>query len=187
MTGRVQQWTVAESAASGQLRASLARTIDVGSLVEGCVADDELGRLYLAEEDIGIWRYNPEPDADIARVAVDGLFPMGHLDDDVEGLAIARQPGGGGHLVASSQGDDAYLVYGRGGANTFERAVRVTATTDGLIDGTTETDGIEVSTANLGPAFPSGVFVAQDGTNQTPTGTANQNFKLVPLQLLLDP
>jgi myo-inositol-hexaphosphate 3-phosphohydrolase len=188
LTGHVEQWTVADSAMPGQVQASLARSIEVGSLVEGCVADDDLGRLYLAEEDVGIWRYDPEPDAGTDRVAVDRVFPMGHLDDDVEGLAIARQAGGGGHLVASSQGDDAYTVYGRDGANDFERAVRITPTTDGLIDGTEDTDGIEVSTANLGSAFPSGVFVAQDGTNQTPTTVAaNQNFKLVPLQLLLDP
>jgi 3-phytase len=38
-----------------------------------------------------------------------------------------------------------------------------------------------VTTANLGPSFPSGVFVVQDGFNDK----GNQNFKLVPLQSIV--
>ncbi|MBK8315004.1 MAG: phytase [Acidobacteria bacterium] len=38
-----------------------------------------------------------------------------------------------------------------------------------------------MTTANLGPAFPYGLFVAQDGFNDK----GNQNFKLVPLQLIV--
>ncbi|HEY3128388.1 MAG TPA: phytase [Acidobacteriota bacterium] len=43
------------------------------------------------------------------------------------------------------------------------------------VDAVEETDGIDVTTSNLGPAFPYGVFVAQDGRNDR----GNQNFKLV--------
>jgi 3-phytase len=45
------------------------------------------------------------------------------------------------------------------------------------IDGTSDTDGIDVAATPLGASFPSGVFVAQDGENDGQT----QNFKLVPL------
>ncbi|MGH2688699.1 MAG: phytase, partial [Actinomycetota bacterium] len=31
---------------------------EVGGETEGCVADDELGRLYVGEEDRGVWRYD---------------------------------------------------------------------------------------------------------------------------------
>ena len=48
---------------------------------------------------------------------------------------------------------------------------------NGKIDGTSETDGIDVVSSALGASFPSGVFVAQDGDNDDGT----QNFKLVPL------
>ena len=44
------------------------------------------------------------------------------------------------------------------------------------IDGLSNTDGVGVASVFLGPGFPTGVFVAQDGHN---TG-GNQNFKLVP-------
>jgi 3-phytase len=40
----------------------------------------------------------------------------------------------------------------------------------------TETDGIHATSANLGPMFPSGVFIAQDGLDDK----GKQNFKLVP-------
>ncbi|MDE0365378.1 MAG: phytase, partial [Gammaproteobacteria bacterium] len=36
------------------------------------------------------------------------------------------------------------------------------------IDGVSETDGIDVTSANLGPAFANGLFIAQDGRNIAP-------------------
>ncbi|MDD9962960.1 MAG: phytase, partial [Gammaproteobacteria bacterium] len=47
-------------------------------------------------------------------------------------------------------------------------------------DGVSETDGIDVTSANLGPDFAHGLFIAQDGRNITPA--ERQNFKLVPWQ-----
>lgn len=48
------------------------------------------------------------------------------------------------------------------------------------LDGTQDTDGIDVVSAPLGPRYPHGLLVAQDGINTSPDGsTANQNFKLV--------
>ena len=46
-----------------------------------------------------------------------------------------------------------------------------------------DTDGIDVTTAGLGPAFPGGLFVAQDGKNEG----SNQNLKLVPWQSIVEP
>ncbi|MEV7443306.1 phytase [Streptomyces sp. NPDC091204] len=40
----------------------------------------------------------------------------------------------------------------------------------------------DATSANLGPAFPQGVFVCQDGSNGAPGTSGNQNFKFVPLQ-----
>jgi 3-phytase len=49
------------------------------------------------------------------------------------------------------------------------------------VDGAEGTDGIEVTTASLGTRFPSGLFVAQDGHNDS----GRQNFKLVRLERIL--
>ena len=45
------------------------------------------------------------------------------------------------------------------------------------IDGVSETDGLEVTSAALGPDFPQGLMVAQDGRNIAPE--ERQNFKFV--------
>ena len=49
------------------------------------------------------------------------------------------------------------------------------------IDGTEDTDGIDVTTADLGAAFADGLFVAQDGDNDG----GNQNYKLVPWNAII--
>lgn len=43
------------------------------SQTEGCVVDDERGRLYISEENVGVWKYSAEPDAGETRVLVDSV------------------------------------------------------------------------------------------------------------------
>src|SRR5215212_8723836 len=167
LDGYVEQWELSDNG-SGQITAEKVRVFGVGSLTEGCVADDELGHLYLGEEDVGIWKYAAEPNEardDDHRVLVDtATGPGGHLAGDVEGLTIAYGPNGTGYLLASSQGKDdtenqwnwkdAYAIYQREGSNAYVRTFRVK---DGNgIDGTEDTDGIDVTTASLGSSFPNG-------------------------------
>src|SRR5215203_4503925 len=176
----------AETWSGRQIDAEKVRSFGVDSLSEGCVADDEMGHLYLAEEEVGIWKYPAEPNEELDRLLVDAAGPEGPLVADVEGLAIAYGPNGTGYLLASSQGNSSYTVYRREGSNAYLQTF--TVGDGGDTDGTTDTDGIDVSTASLGSSFPSGLFVAQDGTNTTPSGTTeNQNYKLVPLQHILEP
>jgi hypothetical protein len=144
----------------------------MGSTAEGCVADDDLAYLYVAEEDVGIWKYEAEPETGTSRVAVDEVGAT--LEADVEGLAIYYGPGGSGYLIASSQGSGEYAAYDRAGNNPHLTSFQIVDS--GAVDGTTDTDGIDVMSAPLGAGFPNGLFVAQDGDNDT----GNQNFKLVP-------
>ncbi len=111
---------------------------------------------------------------------VDGVDGNGNLTSDVEGLAIYYGDDGAGYLVASNQGADSYTLYERAGENRFIGIFHVVADDVTGIDGSSETDGVDVSSAYLGPDFPGGVFVAQDGRNITPE--ERQNFKLVPWQ-----
>ena len=173
--GVVEQWELLD-AGGGLVSGSLVREFDVGSQTEGCVADDETARLYVGEEAVALWRYGAEPGDGETRVQVDTTEVGGHLVADVEGLALYTASEGAGYLIASSQGSDAYVLYEREGANAYVGTFQIV---DGIaIDGTSGTDGIDVSNAALGPGFPSGVFVAQDGDN----GDENQNYKLVPWQ-----
>jgi 3-phytase len=46
-----------------------------------------------------------------------------------------------------------------------------------MIDGVSETDGLDATNANLGGVFEEGLWVVQDGRNVLPT--ERQNFKFV--------
>ena len=102
--------------------------------------------------------------------AIDGV----HVSPDVEGLTIYYGSAGNGYLLASDQSKSEYAVYQRTGSNAYVGKFRIG---DGPIDGTFYTDGIDVTNFNLGGAYSSGMFIAQDNTNN---GGANQNFKMVP-------
>lgn len=173
--GAFRQWRLV--AKGDRVDAVPVRDFAVGSQAEGCVADDETGALYVAEEDVGIWRYSAEPDGGDERFEIDRTKPAGRLTDDVEGMAIYAGPDGSGYLIASNQGADNYAVYRREPPHEFVGFFMVVANDALGIDGVAETDGLEVTSAPLGPDFPRGLFVAQDGRNITPV--ERQNFKLV--------
>ena len=141
------------------------RRMKLGTQSEGCVADDRTGRLYVAEEDVGLWRFDAAPTGSATPVQVakaDGQ----QIVADAEGVALA-----GDYVVVSSQGDNAYAVYQLADESYVGR-FRIGA---GTIDGTSETDGIEIARGDFGPAFPGGLMVVQDGDNAPDA----QNFKLV--------
>jgi 3-phytase len=173
-SGVIEQWEVFDE--GGALGASLRRTFDVGGKTEGCVVDGDLGHLYVAEERKGIWKYGAEPEDGLERVLVDRTGPKGKLKADVEGLALYYAGDGTGYLLASSQGNDRFVVYTREGDNRYVMTFQIVS--GGGVDGISRTDGIEVTSMPLGAAFPQGVFIAQDDSNDD----GNQNFKLVPWQ-----
>ena len=146
------------------------RSMKLGTQSEGCVVDDRTGLLYVAEEDVGLWRFAADPDAPTTATAiarVDGAT----LAADAEGLALAPTGRNGGFLIVSSQGDSAYTLYRLPGV-TYAGRFRIGG---GVIDATSETDGIDLVLGNFGPAYPGGLVVAQDGDN----APATQNFKYV--------
>lgn len=175
--------------------AEVVRTLCVPSQPEACVADDELGSLFVGEEAIGIWKFPadidgaatgetvPECDGAEAGALIDDTTD-GHLTADVEGLAIAVTGPGEGYLFASSQGADEFVVYDRKAPHAHVLTFNVWGGGDACIDGVEGSDGIDVTGAALGDAFPHGLFVTQDGSNGDPA--ANQNFKLVPLDAILE-
>ena len=61
--GRVAQFSLTDTDADGLVEGTVVRQWDVGGEVEGCVTDDQLGHLYISEEDEAIWKYGAEPTA----------------------------------------------------------------------------------------------------------------------------
>ncbi len=134
---------------------------------EGCVFDPRDGTLYVGEEDAGIWRFAAGSAEGTLVLPVDNRM----LVADVEGLALIADGERGGYLVASSQGDNAYAVFRLPDLAPVGR-FRIAG---GTIGGAEETDGIALAAGDFGPAYPGGLFVAQDGRNAPQA----QNFKLV--------
>ncbi|MDG3007168.1 phytase [Paludisphaera mucosa] len=168
--GAVEQYKLAPSSGhSGPLEATRVRAFRVGSQAEGIVADRERARVYIAEEDVGIWEYGAEPTDGDGRRAVARVGEHG-LTADVEGLALYRAPGGAGYILASSQGSSTVNVYERSGDHAYVATIDPTA---GTTDDVAHTDGLDVVNERTSPHFPRGLLVLQDGENE-----GRQNFKL---------
>ena len=175
--GKYRQWRLLDR--NGKAAIELVREIAVGSQAEGCAADDELGQLYIAEEDVGLWVYSAEPNGGESRTAIDKT-EGGNLTADVEGVAIYYAESGKGFVIASNQGEDNYAVYRREAPHAFVGKFHVVANQALGIDGSSETDGLDVISAPLGVDYPAGMLVVQDGRNLMPA--QRQNFKYVSWQ-----
>ncbi|TDZ13833.1 3-phytase [Colletotrichum spinosum] len=174
----------------GSLRTTLVRDFRAGSggQVEGCVADEANGWLFLGEEPSALWRYDAEPDSATApglRVAHVG---DGRLHADVEGVALVygTKPELGFVLV-STQGVSAYNVYRRAPPHEYVATFTVGASEDGRVDAVSNTDGIAAVGRSLGRDYVHGLFVTHDDANQLPDGgtSAEASFKLVSLEKIL--
>ncbi len=138
-----------------QITATKVRDLSVGKC-EGAVADDELGMLYIAEEKKGVWKFAAEPDASATGTLIASVGEHG-LKGDVEGLSIFKS-NNRGYLLVSDQGRSRFMAYEREAPHRFLG--------DFSVDGATHSDGIDATSANLGSAFPEGLFACH--TDQSP-------------------
>lgn len=186
-SGAVEQWRLTADD-SGKFTGEFVRKLRVSSKTEGCVVDDASGRLFIAEEDVGIWLFSAEPGTEdkgqlIAKTgygASDGAW----LTDDIEGLAL-YQPNAdsadsaGGFLVASSQGNDTFALFDLVPPYAYRGAFQVKDSTGRIVG---DTDGIAINSASFGAKYPKGLMVIQDGTNPGSGLLPHQNFRLVSWQ-----
>lgn len=170
--GRFQQYRITRT--DGRFGATLARAWRLASQPEGCVADERTGLLFMGEEKRGLW----VADADATKPMTPRLaLPVGGLlHADVEGMGIYHGRTGS-WVVVSSQGNDSYVVLDATAPFTVRGAFRIGIDAARGIDGTSETDGLDVTSARLGGPYAQGLLVVQDGHKRLPDGP--QNFKLV--------
>jgi len=159
---------------------------DEDKYAEGFVIDQEYGKAYVAQEGVGIYTFDAEPNGNptLKLTQEDFLNEEGEngLVEDLEGMTIYYKNDGTGYLFVSSQGNNTYGVFDRtkvGVKNTYLKSFAIVDDTNG-IDGTSETDSIDVTNIALGSEFPNGAFIAQDGMDTTanPDDTET-NFKWV--------
>lgn len=151
------------------------REFRLSSQPEGCVVNDRTGELFVGEESKGVYQLPLDPAKPATLTPVIAVGDA--LKKDVEGLAIyngAKRD----YLIVSSQGNDSYVVLDAKAPYAIRGVVRIMADGRKGIDGASETDGLEVTSANLGGVYSQGLFVVQDGRKRMPE--TPQNFKFVP-------
>lgn len=168
--GEVKVWRLAPSGAG--VSAETIASYALGSIAEGCVIDGAANAYYVGQELRGVWRVGIDDAAGAGRILVDEVG-KGRFVADVEGVTLWEGADGGGYLVVSVQGWSVFNVYDRAAPNAFRGVFRIDAGPGG--DAVTGTDGIAVSSANLGADYPRGLIVVQDDVNTDPAAT--QNFK----------
>jgi 3-phytase len=150
------------------------RSFFVKSQPEGCVADDKNERLFVGEEDEAVWTIGAEPNAGTQVELV--LHTGDLLVADVEGMGV-YQGKNKSYLVVSSQGNNSYVILDATAPYKTRGVIRIDLDAGRGIDGVSETDGLDVTHANLGGTFGEGMLVVQDGHKVMPE--APQNFKYV--------
>jgi len=158
---------------SGKPQGELVRRFKVDSQPEGCVADDRRERLFIGEEDVAVWTLGAAANAPTTLEKVIGVGEVVH--DDIEGLALYHGERAD-YLVISSQGNDSYVVLDATAPYTVRGAFRIGLNAVRGIDGASETDGLEVTSANLGGPWNQGLLVVQDGRKRMPEGTQNYKY-----------
>lgn len=163
----------------GKLNPRRVKRMKLPSQAEGMVADDATHKLYVSEEEKGIHIYDARPSAPNNSKLLSGSTAENtQIAFDLEGLALLPPH----YLLASSQGNFSYAIFDLS-ADSYLSSFTIT---DGKVDGVEETDGIDLCPLPLGPTYPAGLLVVQDGWNRVSTQLQNQNFKYVDLRKVLE-
>ncbi|BDI15503.1 hypothetical protein ANSO36C_13050 [Nostoc cf. commune SO-36] len=94
-TGDIAQFKLIDKG-NGQIGAERVREFTVPTIeerdpqTEGMVVDQETGFLYIGQENVGIWKFQAEPNGGTTGKLIDRVRDLGgnYLTDDVEGLTI---------------------------------------------------------------------------------------------------
>lgn len=121
--------------------------------IEAIAVDDELGYVYYSDEQVGVRKYHADPEKGNEELAI---FATAGFTGDHEGISIYKVDVHTGYILVSDQQANKFHIFPREGsaANPHQhellKVVEVAAK---------DSDGSEVLNANLGPLFPSGIFV----------------------------
>ena len=136
-----------------------------GGEIEAVAVDDELGYVYYADEQAGIHKWHADPDTPGADREL-ALFGTTGYQQDREGIGIYALADRTGYIVSVDQlpRESIFHVYKREGEagrphdhQTMVGTFRV---------GADSTDGLDVTSASLGPDFPGGLLVAMNNKSR---------------------
>ncbi len=129
--------------------------------IEAIAVDDQLGYVYYADEGDGIHKWHADPDHPEAGRELAHFGREGFLKDR-EGIAIYARADGTGYLLCTDQiaGSSQYRIYRREGSpgNPHDHSEHLKI----VRGGADSTDGLDATSAALGPAFSQGLLVAMN-------------------------
>ncbi len=152
-----------EDDGTGRVKGVLVRAFgDFKNVVEGMVADDELGFFYASEERVGIHKYNVDPLKGNTRLTF--FATEDSLHGNNEGLALYKCANGTGYILVAHPETRSIKVYRREGEKGAPHQHRLlTRIKD---DSSKAGDGLEVSSRAYSPIFPRGVMIWHDQTGR---------------------
>jgi 3-phytase len=163
VTGYLWQYQLEDDGA-GKVKATKVREFGDYSgknEIESIAVDDALGYVYYSDEGYGIRKWAADPDDPNAEREL-AHFGAEGFEGDHEGIAIYARDDGTGYIICTDQLEDnsEYQFYAREGKqenpHDHSELLRV------VRGGADSTDGIEATSANLGPQFPHGLLVAMN-------------------------
>ena len=166
--GEIAQYMI--SPRDGGLDARLARQLRVASEASYCTADDATGDLYVAEQGVGFWRFDADPEAEVVPQLIDAAR-IGRVTEEAGGVAVYTA-GQASYLVASDASANRFHVYDR--ANDHAYVGSFTLAAGPASDGVEAAGGLNALSFALGERFPQGALVAMDDEND-----GGANYKLV--------
>jgi 3-phytase len=125
-----------------------------GDVCEGICCDDELGYIYICDENIQILKYWADPDKN-NNTLVSSFAKTDGIAGDREEINIYRCDNNTGYILMSSQGNDQIKVYDRV-TNDFKGTL--------LPEGMKDCDGVDVTAIPAGTQFPHGFAALHLGT-----------------------
>jgi len=142
-----------------------ASTVRPENEIEAVAVDDSAGYIYYADEGDGVHKWHADPDhADAGRELAH--FARTGFRGDREGIGIYARPDGSGYIVCTDQldGNSEYHFYPREGApgNPHDHSKEIAV----IRGGADATDGLEISSAVLGPSLPQGLMIAMNSKPQ---------------------
>ena len=142
-----------------------ASTVRPENEIEAVAVDDAAGYVYYADEGDGIHKWHADPDhPDAGRELVH--FARTGFRGDREGIGIYARPDGTGYIVCTDQldGNSEYHLYPREGApgDPHDHSKEIAV----IRGGADATDGLEISSAALGPSLPHGLMITMNSKPQ---------------------
>ncbi len=129
---------------------------------EGITIDRETGIGYVTVEDeLGLLAFSAEPTGPAGFTTV-APIDFEAFTPDLEGVAILYGKKGKGSILVSSQGDSSFAVFDR---ETWAYQGSFAVGDSRRTDGVEESDGLEIFSGSLGSAFPRGLMITHDGSN----------------------